>query len=94
KCHGEPYSQQQPLPADFVDSSPILAPIEDPPEATWESLDAFRKDFPTFNLEDKVLLDAEGDDADLFNKEPKSSTQTQRQSTRMTQRPIKLKDSV
>ncbi|GJZ25132.1 transposon ty3-I gag-pol polyprotein [Tanacetum coccineum] len=47
---------------------------QDPSEATWESLDDFHKDFPSFNLEDKVLLDV-GDPIDIVFGENSISTQ-------------------
>nr|GFC33704.1 retrotransposable element Tf2 [Tanacetum cinerariifolium] len=53
KCNGDPLSQQQPLPPHFIGWQQ-----QHPSEATWEPLEDFRKDFPTFNLEDKVFLDA------------------------------------
>ncbi|GKC58060.1 ty3-gypsy retrotransposon protein [Tanacetum coccineum] len=65
-----------------------------PSEATWEHLDAFRKDFPTFHLEDKVLLGARGNDANPLHKETDPSKETERQSTRKTRTPTKLNEFV
>ncbi|GJZ90056.1 ty3-gypsy retrotransposon protein [Tanacetum coccineum] len=65
---------------------------QDPSEATWESLDDFRKDFPSFNLEDKVLLDAGGNDASQIIKEHKLKNQVKRKSTRETRVPAKLRE--
>ncbi|GJS82365.1 transposon Tf2-1 polyprotein [Tanacetum coccineum] len=61
-----------------------------PSEATWEPLEDFCKDFPSFNLEDKVFLDAMGNDASQLSKE--SRNQINRRSTRVTRMPARLMD--
>ncbi|GKA51566.1 ty3-gypsy retrotransposon protein, partial [Tanacetum coccineum] len=63
---------------------------ETPSEATWEHLDAFRKDFPTFHLEDKVLSETKGNDANPLPNEPDLSKVVERRSTRKTRKPTKL----
>nr|GFC87535.1 hypothetical protein [Tanacetum cinerariifolium] len=85
KCNGDPLSQQQPLPPHFIGWQQ-----QHPSEATWEPLEDFRKDFPTFNLEDKVFLDARGNDASQLSKE--SRNQVNRRSTRVTRVPARLMD--
>ncbi|GJY96961.1 hypothetical protein Tco_0513871 [Tanacetum coccineum] len=59
-------------------SDSLVLSQQDPSEATWESLDDFHKDFPSFNLEDKVLLDAEDNDASQIIKEHKLKNQVKR----------------
>ncbi|GJY27217.1 ty3-gypsy retrotransposon protein [Tanacetum coccineum] len=73
------YPQQQPLPPQSIGSHPVLMPAE--------AL-GYRKvlDFPSFNLEDKVLFNVEGNDASQSNKEPNPNNQLKRRSTRVTRR--------
>ncbi|GJV32947.1 ty3-gypsy retrotransposon protein [Tanacetum coccineum] len=65
-----------------------------PSEATWEYLDALCKDFPTFHLEDKVLSEAKGNDANPLPNETDLSKVVERRSTRMTRKPTKLNEFV
>ncbi|GKF94129.1 hypothetical protein Tco_0283829, partial [Tanacetum coccineum] len=65
-----------------------------PSEATWEYLDALCKDFPTFHLEDKVLSEAKGNDANPLPNEPDLSKVVERRSTRKTRKPTKLNEFV
>nr|GEW21899.1 reverse transcriptase [Tanacetum cinerariifolium] len=84
KCNGDPLSQQQPLPPHFIGWQQ-----QHPSEATWEPLEDFRKDFPSFNLEDKVFLDARGNDASQLSKESRNQVN---RSTRVTRVPARLMD--
>ena len=65
-------------------------------DATWELLSDFQKDFPHFNLEDKVIFEARGNDAsqNAYLDQNADLDKELRRSNRMTKKPTKWNDFI